>query len=192
MQTYTLHVAGVTRQLPVIGISDDTAIASFVIISDTELIQAAAKQLVEKIQENGPIEQLLTAEAKGIALAYEVSRLLGLKQFVVARKSVKSYMQNVVSHEVKSITTDKPQMLYLDGNDARLIKGKRICLIDDVISTGESLQAIEDLAIKAGAQPVCRAAVLAEGDAANRKDILFLEKLPLFKKDDNGVFQPIG
>ena len=190
MNTYTLEVCGLNRILPLIKIDDENAFASFVIISDTELIEAAAKELSERIRPYEP-EVLVTAEAKGIALAYEVSRQLGMNSFIVARKSVKSYMKNVVSHEVHSITTTEKQMLYLDGSDADQVRGKKVCLLDDVISTGESLQAIEDLVKKAGGNPVCRAAVLAEGDAAKRKDIIYLERLPLFHKDQNGDYQPV-
>lgn len=190
MNTYTLEVCGLKRNLPLIKIDDKNAFASFVIISDTELIEAAAKELAEKIKPYQP-EVLVTAEAKGIALAYEVSRQLDMKNFIVARKSVKSYMKNVVSHKVHSITTTEKQTLYLDGSDADQIRGKRVCLLDDVISTGESLQAIEDLVKKADGNPVCRAAVLAEGDAAKRTDIIYLERLPLFHKDPDGEYQPV-
>lgn len=192
MKTYTLEVCGLKRELPLVPIDDQTAFASFVIISDTELIEAAARQLTEMILETDQPEVLVTAEAKGIALAYEVSRQLGMKNFVVARKSVKSYMKNVVEHEVHSITTKGVQKLYLDGQDADQIRDKKVCLLDDVISTGESLKAIEDLVVKAGGKPICRTAVLAEGDAADRKDILFLKKLPLFRKNESGEYEPIN
>jgi adenine phosphoribosyltransferase len=158
-------------------------------ISDTELISAVSGELVRKIREAGEIDAVVTAEAKGIALSYEISRLLGLKEFIVVRKSLKSYMRNYVTHEVKSITTATKQNLYLDGSDAGKIQGKRICLVDDVISTGESIAAVEDLVKKAGGQVVCRAAVLAEGAAADRKDICFLQKLPLFHRSSNGEYE---
>lgn len=184
---YTLELCGLQRKLPLIEISKDTAFASFVIIGDTELIERCAPALAERI---GPVDAIVTAEAKGIALAYEVSRCLGLKEFIVARKSTKTYMQNVVSASVHSITTQKEQQLFLDGNDAAKIEGRRVCLMDDVISTGESLYALEFLAKTAGAKIAARAAVLAEGDAAKRDDILFLQKLPLFKRQPDGSFAP--
>ena len=188
MKTYKMEVCGLKRELPFVKIKDDLAFASFVIISDTELISACAKELAAKI---GEVDAVVTAEAKGIALAYEVSRLLGLKEFIVARKSVKSYMTDVVSTEVNSITTKGTQKLYLDGVEAAKIKGRKICIIDDVISTGESLKAVETLVEKAGADVIRRAAVLAEGDAASREDIIFLQKLPLFSISEDGDYSII-
>lgn len=182
MNTYCINVAGVERELVYVPIDERTAYASFVVIGDTELISCASKELVKKLTGT---EIILTAEAKGIALAYEISRLLGLKEFIVARKSVKSYMNNVISEDVKSITTKGKQKLYLDEIDANKISGKNVCIIDDVISTGESLRAIEKLAVKAGGNVKYKAAILAEGQAAQREDILFLRKLPLFHIDEN-------
>lgn len=176
-ECYELHVAGVVRQLPIIQLTPELAIASFVILGDQELVTAAAQALAPKLP---PVDYLLTAEAKGIPLVHELSRLLGLPYYIVARKSVKPYMAHPLVDEVTSITTQKPQTLCLDGKDALAIRGKRVAIVDDVISTGESLSAIERLAEKAGAQVVAKAAILAEGDAAGRKDILFLEPLPLF------------
>ena len=175
--TYELTVAGVTRQLPIIQIAPDLAIASFVILGDCELVTAAAPLLAQRLPE---IDYVVTAEAKGIPLANEVSRLLGLPYYIVARKSIKSYMKAPLTDEVNSITTQKTQALCLDGKDALAIKGKRVAIVDDVISTGESLSAVERLVEKAGAAVAARAAILAEGDAAKRDDILFLEELPLF------------
>lgn len=186
MKNYELKIGNVTRSLPFIDIDEKTAFASFVILGDTELIQECAPILAEKI---GLVDVILTAEAKGIALAYEISKCLGMKEFIVARKSVKSYMQDVVSVSVHSITTQGEQRLYLDGMDAAKIKGKKVCLIDDVISTGESLKALEVLAENADAQVVVKAAVLAEGEAAEREDILFLQKLPLFHKISEGNYE---
>ena len=137
------------------------------------------------------MDAIVTAEAKGIALAYEVSRQLGLKEFIVARKSTKSYMKDVVSASVHSITTAGEQHLYLDGKDADKIRNKRVCLLDDVISTGESLHALECLMENAGAEVVKKAAILAEGDAADREDIIFLQKLPLFRKLSDGEYNAI-
>jgi len=138
---------------------------------------AAAAQLVKKLP---PVDILVTAEAKGIPLVFEMSRLLGMKRYIVARKSVKPYMESPIVDEVVSITTQKKQILCLDHNDASLVKGRRVAIIDDVISTGESVQAVERLVTKAGGIVVAKAAILAEGDAAQRNDIIFLEKLPLF------------
>ena len=183
MKEYTINLCGVTRTLPFIPINDKLAFASFVVLSDTELVSACAPKLVEQI---GEVDAILTAEAKGIALAYEVSKCLGRKEFIVARKSTKSYMQNIVSASVHSITTAGEQHLYLDGADADKIRGKRICIIDDVISTGESLHALEVLAHNADANIVKKAAILAEGNAADRDDIIFLQKLPLFQKTQDG------
>ena len=164
---YELNVAGVTRQLPIIPISPELAIASFVILGDCELVTPA-------------VDYLMTAEAKGIPLVHEVSRLLGLPYYIVARKSVKPYMAEPLVDEVVSITTQKAQTLCLDGKDALAVKGRRVAIVDDVISTGESLSAIERLLEKAGAEIVAKAAILAEGEAAGRGDIIFLEELPLF------------
>ena len=183
MEHYGIEVCGVRRQLPYIPIKKDLAFASFVIISDTELISACGKELADRI---GPVDALVTAEAKGIALAYEVSRQMGLKEFIVIRKSVKAYMKDVVETTVNSITTTEMQRLYLDGVEADKIRSKNICLLDDVISTGESMRAMETLVQQAGANVVARAAVLAEGEAADRKDIIFLKKLPLFHVDEQG------
>ena len=178
-----MELCGITRTLPFISINEKMAFASFVVLGDTELISVCAPKLAELI---GPVDAILTAEAKGIALAYEVSKCLGLKEFIVARKSEKSYMQDTVSASVHSITTAGEQHLYLDGVDAEKIRGKQICIIDDVISTGESLHALEVLAGNAGATIVKKAALLAEGKAAQREDILFLKKLPLFAKTTDG------
>lgn len=188
MKEYTMNLCGVTRTLPFIPINDDLAFASFVVLSDTELISACASELAKQI---GEVDAILTAEAKGIAPAYEVSKCLGLKEFIVARKSTKSYMQNIVSASVHSITTAGEQHLYLDGVDADKIRGKRVCIIDDVISTGESLHALEALSQNAEAKIVKKAAILAEGKAADRDDIIFLRKLPLFKKTQDG-YEPIA
>lgn len=188
MKQYEINLCGVKRTLPFIDINETTAFASFVILGDTELIAACAPSLAEQI---GQVDALVTAEAKGIALAHEITKCLGLKEFIVARKSTKSYMRDVVSASVHSITTQGEQHLYLDGADADKIRGKKICLIDDVISTGESLHALEQLVNNAGADVVKKAAVLAEGDAASRKDILFLQKLPLFSKAADGEYEVI-
>lgn len=187
MNAYKMTISGVTRELPYVDINDTLAYAAFISIGDTEIIGECAKDLAEKI---GEADIILTAEAKGITLAHEVSKVMGHKEFVVARKSVKTYMKNVISQEVQSITTDGIQMLYLADAEIESLKGKKVCIVDDVISTGESLKAIESLALKAGGTVVGKAAILAEGDAADREDIVFLERLPLFKKTGD-VYTPI-
>lgn len=177
-KTYKLEVAGLTRELPLCPLNDKIDIAAFIMFSDVELTVACAEELIKKC----PVcDVILTAESKGIPLAYEMARQLGIP-YVVARKSVKLYMTNPLSVTVKSITTAAEQTLFLSEEKARLINGKRVLIVDDVISTGESLRALEKLAESAGGSIVCRAAVLAEGDAADRNDIIFLEKLPLFFK----------
>ena len=177
MKTYTLHVAGLTRELPIIKLSYDLSIASFVILGDTEIVKKTAPMIAKKLPE---VDLIVTAEAKGIPLAYEISKVLNLNEYVVARKSVKAYMEEPIEVEVNSITTTNSQKLYLNNQDAKKIKGKRIALVDDVISTGQSLKALERLVEKAGGKVLAKAAILAEGDAKDRKDIIFLEALPTF------------
>ena len=177
MKTYTLHVAGLTRELPIIELSYDLSIASFVILGDTEIVRKTAPIIAKKLPE---VDFIVTAEAKGIPLAYEISRILNLNEYVVARKSIKAYMEEPIEVEINSITTTNSQKLYLNNQDAKKIKGKRIALVDDVISTGQSLKALERLVEKAGGKVLAKAAILAEGDAKDRKDILFLEALPTF------------
>ena len=177
MKTYTLHVAGLTRELPVIKLSYDLSIASFVILGDTEIVRKTAPIIAKKLPE---VDFIVTAEAKGIPLAYEISKVLNLNEYVVARKSVKAYMEEPIEVEVNSITTTNSQKLYLNNQDARKIKGKKVALVDDVISTGQSLKALERLVEKAGGKVLAKAAILAEGDAKDRKDIIFLEALPTF------------
>ena len=147
---------------------------------DCELTEACATELLKKAPE---FDYLITAESKGIPLAYEMARQLGCKKWMLARKGVKLYMKDVIGVEVRSITTDHVQKLYIDGEDAALMKDKRILIVDDVISTGESLTALEKLVEKAGGNICGRMAILAEGDAQEREDIIYLEKLPLFNPD---------
>ncbi len=177
MKTYTLNIAGLTRELPIIKLSYDLSIASFVILGDTEIVRKTAPMIAKKLPE---VDFVVTAEAKGIPLAYEISKILNLNEYIVARKSIKAYMEEPIEVEVNSITTTNSQKLYLNNQDANKIKGKRVALIDDVISTGQSLKALERLVEKAGANVVAKAAILAEGDAKDRKDIIFLEALPTF------------
>lgn len=175
---YQLQVAGCTRELPILNISDKLAIAGFVILGDVELVTRAAKDLVKKLPYEADF--VMTAETKGIPLAAEVAKNLGHSRYLVARKSVKAYMYNSIWVDDESITTKGKQRLYLSEEDVNRIKGKRIILIDDVISTGGSMKALNDLTKKAGDIVVSQAAILAEGEAAKRKDIIFLKELPLF------------
>ena len=175
-QYYTLKVAGLTRQLPLCPVSDKLDIAAFVMFSDVEMTVACAKELIKRIP---PCDLLITAESKGIPLAYEMARQLGIP-YLVARKSVKVYTRNPIEVTVNSITTQHTQKLYLGQDEVDMMKGKRIVVVDDVISTGESLRALELLVERAGGNIVGRCAILAEGDAVKRDDIFFLEPLPLF------------
>ncbi len=176
---YEMKIAGLDRKLKKCPVNEKLDIAAFIMFSDVEVTVKSAEQLLAKVPE---FDVILTAESKGIPLAYEMARQSG-KNYVVARKSVKLYMQNVVSVNVKSITTANEQVLHLDGEKAELLKGKKVLIVDDVISTGESLRALEYLVEKAGGTVAGKTAVLAEGDASERTDIIYLEKLPLFFKD---------
>ncbi|MBQ2792645.1 MAG: adenine phosphoribosyltransferase [Oscillospiraceae bacterium] len=178
-KTYELKVAGLTRHLPLCPINEKVDIAAFIMFSDVELTVACAEELLKKVPEH---DVILTAESKGIPLAYEMSRQSGIK-YLLARKSAKLYMSNPVGVDVKSITTARLQTLYMDQHDLEYLHGKRVLIVDDVISTGESLNALEALVGKAGGNIVGKATVLAEGDAADRDDIIFLEPLPVFVKE---------
>ena len=177
---YKMNVAGLTRYLPICPLNDKLSIAGFVIFGDQELTVACAKDLLKLAPE---YDYILTAEAKGIPLAHEMARQAGNSKYILARKGPKLYMRDIFSVSVQSITTAKEQTLYLDGADAALMKGRRILIVDDVISTGESLKALEALVEKAGGKICGRMAILAEGDAQKRKDLIYLEKLPLFNPD---------
>lgn len=177
MLAHTMTIAGLERKLPICRVTDDLYIGAFVIFGDCELTTACARELLKKAP---AYDYIITAESKGIPLAQEMARLNGDEKWMLARKGMKLYMQNVVSVEVKSITTSAVQKLYLDGSDAAMMHGKRVLIVDDVISTGESLHALEELVKTAGGEIVGRMAILAEGDAQGRDDIIYLEKLPLF------------
>ena len=177
---YRMNIAGLDRDLPLCPINEELYIGAFVIFGVQELSVACARELLAKAP---AYDYIITAEAKGIPLAHEMARQAGDKKHIVARKAPKLYMQNVFESSVRSITTAKEQHLYLDGNDAALMKGKRILIVDDVISTGESLSAIENLVNQAGGIICGRMAILAEGDAQDRDDLIYLEKLPLFNAD---------
>jgi len=177
-KTYTLEVAGLRRELTLCPVSESLDIAAFIMFSDVELTMACAGELLKLAPEH---DVLITAESKGIPLTYEMSRQSG-KRYFLARKSKKLYMKKAVKVDVKSITTDKLQELYLDIDDMEYLKGKRVLIVDDVVSTGESMAALETLVKKAGGEIAGRAAVLAEGDTAKRGDLIFLAPLPLFPK----------
>ncbi|MEE0897705.1 MAG: phosphoribosyltransferase family protein [Acutalibacteraceae bacterium] len=175
---YELKIAGLTRKLERFPISDKIDIAAFIIFGDVELTVEGSKALLSKLPE---FDYIITPEAKSIPIAYEMARQSG-KPYIVARKGVKVYMRNSLEVSVTSITTKKEQHLYLGETEANLIKGKRVLIVDDVISTGESLVAVRELVKKAGAIEAAACAFLAEGDAADRDDIVFLEKLPLIER----------
>lgn len=177
---YKMNIAGLDRGLPLCRVTDDLYIGAFVIFGDPELTTACAKALLAKAPE---YDYLITAEAKSIPLIHEMARLNGNQKYILARKYPKLYMRDILTAKVRSITTDKEQTLYLDGNDAALMKGKRILVVDDVISTGESLRAIEELVRLANGNIVGRMCILAEGNATKRNDIIYLEELPLFNAD---------
>lgn len=178
--TYSIRIAGLDRELPLCKVNDDLYIAGFVIFGDPELTVTCAAELLKLAPE---YDYMITAEAKGIPLVHEMARQSGAKKYFLARKSPKLYMREVFKVEVRSITTDNVQKLYLDVDDAAQIKGKKILIVDDVASTGESILAVEKLIEKAGGTVCGKMAILAEGDAKNREDLIYLEKLPLFNSD---------
>ncbi len=181
---YHMTIAGCERDLPLCPLTDSLMIGAFVIFGDPELTTASAVELLKKVPE---YDYMITAEAKGIPLIHEMARLAGNQRYMLARKGTKLYMRDILDVTVHSITTDREQHLYLDGYDAALMKGKRILIVDDVISTGESARALKELVEAAGGIVCGYAAILAEGDATDRPDLIYLEKLPLF----NAQGQPI-
>ena len=177
MSFYKMKVAGLERELPLCKVNDSLTIAGFVIFGDQELTVACAAELLKKAPE---FDYIISAEAKGIPLVHEMARQIGAKKYFLARKKPKLYMQGVFEVTVKSITTEGEQKLCLDRADAALMKGKRILIVDDVVSTGESLRALEELVTAAGGEICGKMAILAEGDAIGREDLIYLEPLPLF------------
>lgn len=181
---YSMTIAGLKRDLPICRVSDELYIGAFVIFGDVELTVNTAAALLKKAPQ---YDYLITAEAKGIPLVHEMARQSGQNRYFIARKAPKLYMTGVFDVTVNSITTAKEQHLYLDKADAELMSGKRILVVDDVISTGESLTAVEKLVEAAGGIVAGRMAILAEGDAQEREDIIYLEKLPLFHPDGSVI-----
>lgn len=177
---YNMKIAGLDRALPLCPISDSLMIGAFVIFGDPELTTACAEELLKRAPE---YDYMITAESKGIPIVHEMARLAGNQKYFLARKAPKLYMTGVFEVNVHSITTEKEQKLYLDRADAELMRGKRILIVDDVISTGESLLAVEKLVEQAGGIVCGRMTILAEGDAQERDDLIYLEKLPLFNSD---------
>ena len=182
MHTYSLTVAGLQRELPICKVTDDLHIGAFICFGDAELTVACAKAMLELL-EPGSYDYLFTAEAKSIPLIHEMARQSGAKKYFIARKGSKVYMPDPIHVEDQSITTTGVQKLFLGRDDADLIRGKRILIMDDVISSGGSLKAMEALVEKAGGIVTGKIAVLAEGGAADRTDIRFLAKLPVFNAD---------
>ncbi len=181
---HRMTIAGCERDLPLCPLNDELMIGAFVIFGDPELTTACADALLKKVP---AYDYMITAEAKGIPLIHEMARLAGNQRYMLARKGTKLYMRDILDVTVRSITTDREQHLYLDGADAALMKGKRILLVDDVISLGDSMHALEELVLAAGGIVAGRATILAEGNAAERDDIVYLEKLPLFDRQGNAL-----
>lgn len=178
--TYEMDIAGLNRELPLCRVTDDLYIGAFVMFGDVELTVHCAAELLKRAPE---YDYIIAPEAKAIPLLYEMARQSGAEKYFLARKGAKAYMTGVFEVEVRSITTMHIQKLVIDTADAELIRGKRMLIIDDVISTGESLHAMEELVTRAGGIIAGKMAVLAEGDAYNRSDIITLGKLPLFNPD---------
>ena len=182
--TYPIEVAGLKRELPICKVTDDLYIGAFICFGDAELTVACARELLKLVPADS-YDYIFTAEAKSIPLIHEMARQSGAKTYFVARKGLKVYLTDPLCVDVNSITTQHEQHLYLSGADAALMHGKRILIVDDVISTGDSLRALEELVAEAGGKIAGKMAILAEGDAQDRHDIIYLEKLPLFDSKGN-------
>ena len=178
--TYEMDIAGLKRELPLCRVTDDLYIGAFVMFGDVELTVHCAAELLKRAPE---YDYLIAPEAKAILLLYEMARQSGAEKYFLARKGAKAYMTGVFEVEVRSITTMHIQKLVIDTADAEMIKGKKVLIVDDVISTGESLHAMEELVKRAGGIIAGKMAVLAEGDAKDRDDIITLAPLPLFNAD---------
>ena len=181
---YKINVAGLERHLPLCPISDKLKIGAFVIFGDVELTVTSARELIKLMPEH---DIMITAESKGIPLIHEMARQTGENTYVLARKKPKLYMKNIFKSTVRSITTEGEQALYIDGEDVKKMRGKKVVIVDDVISTGASLTAIEQLVNDAGGTIVAKMAILAEGDARDREDITYLEYLPLFDNEGEPI-----
>lgn len=177
---HEMKIAGLVRKLPLFPVDEDTMIAAFIIFGDVEMTETAARALLDRAPD---FDILMTAEAKSIPLAYEMAKQAGMNDYVIARKAMKVYMRNAISTVVNSITTEHVQQLFLGEDDIAKLKGRRVLVVDDVISTGDSLRAMSELVKKAGGQIAGQMAILAEGDSMLRKDIVALEQLPLFHAD---------
>ena len=181
---YRINIKGLERDLPLCPISDSLYIGAFVMFGDIELTEHCARELYKIAPEH---DVMITAESKGIPLICDMCRISGKNRYVLARKSVKLYMKDVKKCVTRSITTNAEQTLYIDGDDAEYMKGKRVLIVDDVISTGGSLESLENLVRQSGGEIVGKMTVLAEGDAMGRKDITYLAPLPLFDKDGKPI-----
>lgn len=178
--TYEMDIAGLKRELPLCRVTDELYIGAFVMFGDVELTVHCAAELLKRAPE---YDYLIAPEAKAIPLLYEMARQSGAEKYFLARKGAKAYMTGVFEVEVRSITTMHIQKLVIDTSDAEMIKGKKVLIVDDVISTGESLHAMEELVKRAGGIIAGKMAVLAEGDDKDRDDIITLAPLPLFNAD---------
>lgn len=183
-KSYNMNIAGLNRDLPMFPVNDNLTIAAFILFGDVELTVNSARDLLKIVPEH---DIMVTAEAKSIPLIHEMARQSGVNNYIIARKGPKVYMSDITTVSVQSITTKKEQILCIGKTEADLMRGKRVLIVDDVISTGESLIALEKLVNEVGGNIVGKAAVLAEGDAAERDDIIFLEKLPLFDGNGNAI-----
>lgn len=183
-KSYNMNIAGLSRDLPMFSVNENLMIAAFILFGDVELTVNSARDLLKIVPEH---DIMITAEAKSIPLIHEMARQRGANNYIIARKGPKVYMSDITTVSVQSITTKKEQTLCLGKAEADLMRGKRVLIVDDVISTGESLLALEKLVNEVGGNIVGKAAVLAEGDAAERDDIIFLEKLPLFDGNGNAI-----
>lgn len=181
---YNITIAGLNRDLKLCRLNDSMHIAGLIIYGDVALTCASAAALLKKAP---PFDYMIAPEAKAIPLIHEMARQSGRNDYILARKAPKLYMKDMIEVEVTSVTTKGAQKLYLDGDDAAKMKGKRILIVDDVVSTGESLRAVEALVRQAGGNVIGKMAILAEGDARKRTDLLYLEPLPLFDNDGKPI-----
>jgi adenine phosphoribosyltransferase len=179
IEFYELKICGLTRSLKKVKVAPNLAIASFVMLGDTQMIEKCADALFEKMSVISEIDMLVCPEAKGIPLTHALAVRLGI-DYVVARKSVKGYMENPITSEVKSITTNEKQIIVIDDTDAAKLEGKRVCVVDDVVSTGGSLRSLEDVLAKTGCSVISKAAVLLEEGGYSGEDLIYLQKLPVF------------